>query len=188
MEKASSESTSALSLSLTEAIVIFFYNASFIWVFILQKFSARVFSLLHCHGEFHTSISRVQAETQSSRNGKGEVELTREDVEMVMERMGMSQGLETEQHKARVTFDELSTMFEEKEPSLGEVKEAFSVFDQNSDGFIDAMELQRILSNLGFREGLALEESKRMIAAYDENKDGRIDFSEFVRLMESSFC
>ncbi|KAK9188953.1 hypothetical protein WN944_020358 [Citrus x changshan-huyou] len=78
-------------------------------------------------------------------------------------------------------------LFEEKEPSLEEVKDAFDVFDENKDGFIDALELQRVLCILGMKEGFQLENCKKMIKTFDENGDGSIDFKEFVKFMESSF-
>lgn len=84
--------------------------------------------------------------------------------------------------------DQLCGLFEEKEPSLDEVKQAFLVFDENGDGFIDAIELQSVLTRLEFIEGAELEECNKMIRVYDENKDGKIDFSEFVKFMELSFC
>ncbi|GFY82980.1 calcium-binding EF-hand family protein [Actinidia rufa] len=82
----------------------------------------------------------------------------------------------------------MTSLFEEKEPGLDEVKEAFDVFDENRDGFLDAREIQRVLYNLGFKDGLEIERCKRMIDAFDDNGDGRIDFKEFVKLMENMFC
>ena len=79
-------------------------------------------------------------------------------------------------------------MFEDQEPSLEEVKQAFDVFDENKDGFIDARELQRVLYILGLKEARELENCKKMIRNFDENQDGRIDFNEFVKIMENSFC
>ncbi|OAY82559.1 putative calcium-binding protein [Ananas comosus] len=112
--------------------------------------------------------------------------ITREDVEMIMGRMGMRLGGGDDEPATGV--DDLSGLFAEKEPSLEEVREAFSVFDENSDGFIDAKELQRVLSRLGFAEGVDLHACKRMIDAYDVNNDGRIDLIEFVKFLDGSFC
>lgn len=88
----------------------------------------------------------------------------------------------------RFAPEDITRQFEEKEPSLEEVNEAFCVFDVNRDGFIDADELQRVLRGLGFGEGKDVEDSKTMIRSFDENGDGRIDFREFVKLMENCFC
>lgn len=110
-------------------------------------------------------------------------------MEIILDKMGIRRELNGERFEEKLRFDELSSMFEEKEPSLEEVKQAFAVFDENSDGFIDAVELMRVLSKLGFKDGVInLDECERMIASYDENKDGRIDFNEFIKFMESSFC
>ncbi|XP_038983647.1 probable calcium-binding protein CML46 [Phoenix dactylifera] len=173
-----------LSVSLAYLV----YNTIFIWISIVHKCSLGFLSALGSYLEFPTRTSRIHVEKNTSSEARGDLELTREDVETVMEKIGMSLGQEGEQLKERMAFDELSTMFEAKEPSLDEIKEAFSVFDQNCDGFIDAMELQRVLSKLGFREGVTLDSCKQMIAAHDENQDGRIDFSEFVKFMQSGFC
>ncbi|KAA8542444.1 hypothetical protein F0562_023420 [Nyssa sinensis] len=83
-------------------------------------------------------------------------------------------------------FDEIATLFSEEEPSSEELKEAFDLFDLNSDGFIDAEELDRVLYTLGFTE-VSKVECQRMITVFDDNGDGRIDFDEFVKLVENSF-
>ncbi|KAF8378692.1 hypothetical protein HHK36_030041 [Tetracentron sinense] len=120
---------------------------------------------------------------------KGDYEkICREDVEIIMERLGLFCNPDGEKLQEKLGLDELSVLFEEKEPSLEEVKEAFDVFDENRDGFIDARELQRVLCSLGFREASELEECKSMIGAFDENGDGCIDFNEFVKFMENSFA
>jgi len=114
--------------------------------------------------------------------------LRREDVHMVMGDLGFFCSPEGEQLPETFSSDELSGLFDEKEPSLGEVKEAFDVFDENKDGFIDARELQRALCILGLKEGSKLEDCQKMIRTFDENRDGRIEFNEFVKVMEASFC
>lgn len=83
--------------------------------------------------------------------------------------------------------DEIARLFEEDEPSLEELKEAFDMFDQNSDGFIDAGELGKVLCSLGLVEPLEVD-CQRMITVFDHNGDGRLDFKEFVQLVEHSFC
>ncbi|XXG70574.1 hypothetical protein AAC387_Pa07g0019 [Persea americana] len=119
---------------------------------------------------------------------KGDVKMRREDVEMVMANLGFSCDPQGDKLKEFMDSDDLSVLFDEKEPSLGERKEAFCVFDENRDGFIDPRELQRALCNLGFREGSNMDACKQMIAAYDKNSDGQIDLNEFVKFMENGFC
>ncbi|XP_068639158.1 probable calcium-binding protein CML45 [Aristolochia californica] len=114
--------------------------------------------------------------------------LLTEEVRMVMEGLGVFCNPEGEKLQDLLGCREFSVLFDEKEPSLEEVREAFSVFDQNKDDFVDAKDLQRVLSVLGFRQGSSIDACEQMIRAFDENGDGRIDFNEFVKFMEKSFC
>lgn len=98
---------------------------------------------------------------------------------MVMGRLGIVMDYDSDDDKL-----EFSELFETREASLEEVKEAFDVFDEKRDGFIDAAELQRVLCCLGMQEGLEEEKCRKMIRAADENGDGLIDFDEFVKLMD----
>lgn len=81
---------------------------------------------------------------------------------------------------------EVLSLFEEVEPSFEEIKEAFDVFDENGDGYIDASELMKLILRMGFSE-FSMKDCKKMIMAFDENRDGRIEFCEFLKLMEQSF-
>ncbi|KAK1351425.1 putative calcium-binding protein CML45 [Heracleum sosnowskyi] len=115
--------------------------------------------------------------------------LCREDMEMVMGRLGFfCHPRQDKMLQQRLGIQHFSSMFQDNEPSLDEVKEAFDVFDLNRDGFIDAMELQRVLCVLGLSHQSQIENCKQMIREFDENRDGRIDFREFLKLMENSFC
>jgi calmodulin len=79
---------------------------------------------------------------------------------------------------------EITNMFENG-VSLEEVKDAFNVFDENKDGFIEAAELKRVLCCLGLKREFV--ECQKMINAVDQNGDELIDHYEFVKLMEKSF-
>ncbi|XP_008806035.3 probable calcium-binding protein CML45 [Phoenix dactylifera] len=190
MEKASPRSLHH-SISLAEPVGLLFFCRILSWLIMtLRKFSLRSFSFLHSYTElfaFSSAVDEDHLMKSTPSQPRGNMHLSREDVEMVMGRMGLCCSQEDDQLGC-MGSDEISGVFNEKEPSLWEVKEAFCVFDENGDGFIDALELQRILSMLGFGEGSDFDSCKRMIAAYDENRDGRIDFNEFVKFMEISFC
>ncbi|XP_010502905.1 PREDICTED: probable calcium-binding protein CML30 [Camelina sativa] len=115
-------------------------------------------------------------------------DLCKEDAEMVMTSLGLFPDKDSDdQLQERYSAKQVSSLFEEKEASLEEVKQAFDVFDENRDWFIDATELQRVLTILGFKEGFNLENCLVMIRSLDGNKDGRIDFNDFVKFMENSF-
>ncbi|XP_023886555.1 probable calcium-binding protein CML47 [Quercus suber] len=109
------------------------------------------------------------------------------EVKIVMEKLGTlcDDHPDAENYEEGMGPDEIAGLFEE-EPSPEEVKEAFDIFDENNDGFIDAGELGRVLCSLGLMEPLEVE-CQRMIRVFDDNGDGRIDFKEFVKLVEHSF-
>ncbi|MYY57416.1 EF-hand domain-containing protein, partial [Ligilactobacillus salivarius] len=65
-----------------------------------------------------------------------------------------------------------------------DLNEAFKVFDSDGDGYISAMELQQVLSKLGFPEAQqGIQQIQHMISSVDENRDGRVDFFEFKHMM-----
>merc|ERR1712032_188022 len=59
--------------------------------------------------------------------------------------------------------------------------EAFGIFDQDGNGFIDIDELGHIMNKLG--QSLNIEQVKDMIKCADLNLDGKISFEEFKSLM-----
>ncbi|KAH7667095.1 EF-hand-containing protein [Dioscorea alata] len=103
---------------------------------------------------------------------------------MVMERMGLHCNQEEEQLIELSGFKEFSIMFEKDKVSLDDVKMAFSVFDENKDGFINARDLQRVHFKLGKMD---LDDCKKMIGVCVGNKDPHIDFNGFLKFMERSF-
>lgn len=147
------------------------------------KFSKRYFSF-----SFHSSKATKSQLRKEEVRAEAQVLIMREEVELVMERMGLKMtGNEESEPKLKevMGMEEVVAMFDEMEPSLEEVKEAFAVFDENGDGFVDVVELQRVLWKLGF-ERMGLDSCREMIGAHDENGDGKMDFGEFVKFMESS--
>ncbi|KAH7570086.1 hypothetical protein JRO89_XS05G0042500 [Xanthoceras sorbifolium] len=118
-----------------------------------------------------------------------DVKLSKGDIQFVMGRLGFTD------YKGEVyegfSAKEVTKLFEEKEPSLEEVKQAFDVFDVNKDGFIDEKELQIVLSRLGLISnelGSQIDKCTAIIRAVDANGDGRIDFDEFLTSMYKCFC
>ncbi|KAL0421067.1 UNVERIFIED_CONTAM: putative calcium-binding protein CML46 [Sesamum latifolium] len=120
--------------------------------------------------------------------GQERVSCTDEEMKVMMDRVGMVCGLEGINGNTSLSGQELLSLFEEEEPSLEEIRESFGMFDANNDGFIDCNELQRVVCNLGLKEGCELEDCKRMINAFDGDGDGLIDFQDFLKLMESCLC
>ncbi|XAR51722.1 hypothetical protein NMG60_11006435 [Bertholletia excelsa] len=164
----------------------------------IEKFLARhqsfIISLLGFYNDSSLQVVKDDKDFEYSNKILGSSEERedglphRGDMEAVMARLGFFCPHEGDKLEDELDSKDLLNLFEEKEPSLDEVKQAFDIFDQNKDGFIDAAELQRVLYVLGMKEGLEMRNCMRMIAAFDENRDGRIDFGEFVKLMEKTFC
>ncbi|KAF6148144.1 hypothetical protein GIB67_011919 [Kingdonia uniflora] len=183
MEKTSSHTYSP-SFSLADVLEFIFFHVIFNWVIKIQKYY-RYFLVGRSKRKLAKSESFNHKVRVSEKQDDGKLE--REDVEMVMEKLRIVCDPKCEKLQERLGLNEVSCMFDE-EPSVEEVKEAFDVFDVNKDGFVDATELQRVLSSLGCREGSEMERCEKMIRTFDENEDGMIDFDEFVKLMERSFC
>lgn len=114
--------------------------------------------------------------------------VSRGDVNIVLRSLGMSCKPDGDKLPASLDADDIFNLFEEQKPSLDEIKEAFDVFDENRDGFIDAKELQKVLCNLRLTEGSEVENCAKMIGMFDENGDGRMDFDEFLKFMEACLC
>lgn len=139
---------------------------------------------------------RDHGDNDEHDHNDGGVSVCREDVELVMGKLGLFCGHDDDEElisrNRPMSCHGISRVFEEEEASTDEAREAFYVFDVNRDGFIDAKELQRVLCVLGFDkrggEGPSSSECERMISVFDENGDGRIDFQEFVKLVEKCFC
>lgn len=128
---------------------------------------------------FDSSIDQAKRVDQSVSSG---------DVDIVLRSLGMTCNPDEFKFPVKLDADDIFNLFEEQNPSLDELKEAFDVFDENRDGFIDAEELQKVLCALRLTEGSELENCTKMIGMFDENGDGRMDFDEFVKFMEDSLC
>ncbi|KAI3964413.1 hypothetical protein MKX01_028748 [Papaver californicum] len=63
------------------------------------------------------------------------------------------------------------------------MKRAFTVFDEDGDGYIDAIEIKRVLECLGLAKGWDMDQFEKMIKAVDLNFDGKVDLSEFELMM-----
>ncbi|XP_073152480.1 probable calcium-binding protein CML46 [Henckelia pumila] len=155
---------------------------------LLSRFNSTIQS------HFATTNSRIQPEKKLKINDfdpkyKRVVQtLSCKDTETVLTRLGLNQTSEGGSFPSTLDENDIFSLFESRSPCLGEVKEAFDVFDKNNDGFIEAWELRKVLCDLGLeREGSrSMEDCARMIGVFDENGDGRIDFDEFVKFMENA--
>ncbi|XP_060206537.1 probable calcium-binding protein CML45 [Lycium barbarum] len=142
----------------------------------------------------HDSNANADAKNSSNTSksyvhdqNRDKEELLKEDVDVVlMDKLMSFCNPNGDKIKDKTELAEVSGLFEEVEPSFGEIKEAFDVFDENGDGYIDASELMKLIWRMGFTE-FSVDDCNKMIMAFDENRDGRIEFREFLKLMEQSF-
>ncbi|KAJ0106514.1 hypothetical protein Patl1_18773 [Pistacia atlantica] len=168
-----------------------FFRLNFMILFFLHTFSLFIRKIWKLFFDNKKSPGPVQQQQVSkkleenqeiikpcvSENLYANEKLSIEEVNMTMEKL-IALG-ETS------SSSEIASLFAEEEVSLEEVKDAFRLFDENNDGFIDTGELRNVLFKLNFTQASEAE-CKKMINAFDEDRDGRIDFNEFVKLLESS--
>ena len=69
------------------------------------------------------------------------------------------------------------------EDQVLELKEAFSMFDQNDDGLITELELGEVCREFGLNYGPA--ELQAIISAVDKSGKRAVDFSDFLELCSS---
>ena len=63
---------------------------------------------------------------------------------------------------------------------ISELREAFSMYDTDGSGTLDAEEIQAALKNLGVEK--PIEEVEDMINAIDDDGNGELTFGEFVQV------
>ncbi|KAG4195360.1 hypothetical protein ERO13_A06G107200v2 [Gossypium hirsutum] len=92
-------------------------------------------------------------------------------------------GLEEE-----VSVEEVLLMEEEEDGSKRNklLRQAFKIFDEDGNGFIDAVELKRVLQCLGLDNGWDMTQIEKMLKVVDLNLDGKVDFSEFELMMKEA--
>ncbi|MFS7956052.1 putative EF-hand domain pair protein CML [Helianthus anomalus] len=184
-----------------------FLMVKFIQYFILQLVLTRVTGLLKFISTFNSwahrfylqhSKKQVEKPTHGSRLSSSHLSFTNkttddysvrgDDLELLMTDLGVFSHPGGEKLPEVLNSTYIFNIFEAEQSRLDEVKEAFDVFDENKDGFIDAGELQRVLCVLGLKGSADMGDCRKMIRAFDANADGRIDFGEFVKFMENTLC
>mmetsp|Transcript_9760 Transcript_9760/g.17229 ORF Transcript_9760/g.17229 Transcript_9760/m.17229 type:complete len:185 (+) Transcript_9760:68-622(+) len=75
-------------------------------------------------------------------------------------------------------FVKLVANFNRSEPTEDELTQAFTIFDRDKSGSIDAVELRDVLKKLGFP--ITPLEAHSMIAEADDDGSGEVTYTEFV--------
>ncbi|GJV83262.1 probable calcium-binding protein CML30 [Tanacetum coccineum] len=146
--------------------------------FIIDTPPTKTYAAATLHEKAHaTNIRGVE-------NGPGKKKALGVNPKTMMERLGTF--WDPDDQREALDMDEMVNLFVEDEPSLDEVKQAFGVFDKNNDGYVDAKELQNVLSNMGFLH-ICESDCRRMILSYDADKDGKLSFREFLQVVEDGF-
>lgn len=129
--------------------------------------------------------------------------IKKENARQVVEKLGLMCGTSEEENNKPLTGFELQgeddgllqgTDEVPVEEVLGELEEdmskrsellheAFKIFDEDGDGYIDAMELKRVLDCLGLDKGWDMNTIEKMVKVVDLNFDGKVDFGEFELMM-----
>ncbi|RLN35802.1 hypothetical protein C2845_PM03G12970 [Panicum miliaceum] len=78
-------------------------------------------------------------------------------------------------------FEHMMTAKIGERDSKEELTKAFRIIDQDRNGKISNIDIQRIAKEVGVN--LTLEEIQDMVQEADRNGDGEIDFDEFTRMM-----
>ncbi|GMJ15802.1 hypothetical protein HRI_005249400 [Hibiscus trionum] len=86
-----------------------------------------------------------------------------------------------------VPLEEVLVMEEEDGSKRNELlRQAFKFFDEDGNGFIDALELKRVLQCLGLDNGWDMAQIEKMLKVVDLNLDGKVDFTEFELMMNET--
>ncbi|KAG5624243.1 hypothetical protein H5410_009461 [Solanum commersonii] len=156
----------------------------FFFLYIIFDCARRLFTFLSFAESQVCEKNKTPKKLKSISEKLVDGSLNREEVEMVMANLGIFANPEGVKIQGRLDSNDIFELFgEELEVKEQEVREAFDVFDENKDGFINERDLQRVLCALGLKGVAELDSCKKMIMAFDENGDGRIDFQEFVKML-----
>lgn len=124
--------------------------------------------------------------------------IKKENARRVVEKLGLIYSTPSEEDKScfelpgesglddddEVLVEAVLGGFEDASKSNELLREAFKIFDENGDGYIEAVELKRVLECLGLDEGFDMGQIEKMVRTVDLNLDGKVDFSEFELMMK----
>ena len=92
-------------------------------------------------------------------------------------------------HSGEIDFDEFVSycakqkMNRTMSQETRDIHDAFSFFDKNGDGYVTAIELRQVMSELG--RDISEEQAEQMIAEVDKEGSGRVTYQRFKSMMLS---
>ena len=92
-------------------------------------------------------------------------------------------------HSGEIDFEEFVSYFTKQRMNRTisqenrDLRDAFSFFDKNGDGFVTAIELRQVMSELG--QDISEEQAEQMIADVDKEGSGRVTYQRFKSMMMS---
>ncbi len=132
--------------------------------------------------------------SQYDNTGDGKISI--KDLAVILEKIEIETGTQfrtsgpvaeflVTQEPGKVEFSEFLKLVNRKPEYIDEgISKAFQSFDRDGDGFLDAKDLLKIMTELG--EKLTTKDLEEMIQEADLDGDGKISFKEFRRMMSLS--
>ncbi|EEF34397.1 calcium binding protein/cast, putative [Ricinus communis] len=126
-------------------------------------------------------IRALTAVFDMENNGK----IKKEKARQVVEKLGLGYGQEEEETSTanEVAAEEVLSGLDQASERQQLLHEAFKIFDEDGNGYIEAAEVKRVLQCLGLDKGWDITDIEKMLKVVDLNMDGKVDFTEFESMM-----
>ncbi|XP_030544502.2 calmodulin-like protein 6 [Rhodamnia argentea] len=133
------------------------------------------------------TIQALTAVFGMEANGK----IKKDRVRVIVEKLGLTGGEENSPNcpdpcnglKEEVDAEDVIGGLEDASGRSELLHQAFKIFDEDGNGFIEAVLLKRVLECLGLDGGWNIGDIEKMVQVVDLNLDGKVDLSEFKLMM-----
>ncbi|GLJ13305.1 hypothetical protein SUGI_0210040 [Cryptomeria japonica] len=143
----------------------------------------RMYDIVDENGDGEVSVSEICGFMNKLR-----IQISEEDVRFMLSTSLQEDcsGLRFEQF-VEVYQSILNNKDDKARDESEDLMQAFSVFDENKDGYITSEELQHVLSTMGLIPwSQDLQQCEQMICRFDLDRNGVLDFAEFKNMMSST--
>ncbi|KAI3407315.1 uncharacterized protein J3R85_021110 [Psidium guajava] len=133
------------------------------------------------------TIQALTAVFGMEANGK----IKKDSVRVVVEKLGLTGGKENSPNcpdpcdglKEEVDAEDVIGGLEDASGQSELLHQAFTIFDKDGNGFIEAVEPKRVLECLGLDRGWNVGDIEKLVQVVDLNLDGKVDVSESKLMM-----